>query len=1284
MNESFAPSPVRPNLPLRKPSSSPLSCAPLRLSVPAALGGHGDALRVLLSSQVIGSPPPALTVYFCNFCGQQGNFRCKRCKTTPYCSVVCQTEDWMAHRHMCKSVEPDPQVTATDQLGHIFWDQGYPFLLHYVACEAKQSLTRALFEMANNLAALCKYTDKPTAIKADRDVVSIAVLRGGLSDGSLDTVCNTSVNPLSSTVVIGLHFIAINLARIETPKKATSSPVMKVKASPLELKPAQSSTSQRILLKDLQMTKIAKWADFQASVVEFYNPSRFFLLAQNPEVLESLQSISAELQKTYNNASGVTYVPCVGEVCAVQFSLDLNWYRGLIQNVGANQKTANVLYIDFGNQEEAPVERIRPLAANIPSFCPCAMECRVAGVRPVAGDWSGECDIAMRRLLVGKTVTVRLLEMTKNSHTYAVDILLSMGNHLSAFLIEHGYAQAEVINVAPTEQEINAMVSTSLENFKRHSNGKDDNTWAQPPEPLTQALGDSFPVVVTHFQSPTDIIVQKVDNAGVIQKLQLELREHCSQGPAPKNFRPAPGTVCCAQFSEDKQWYRAKVLAYSADQRVCVGYLDFGNSEEVDLGDLLPISTSLLALPMQAVPCGLAGVNPVGESWSEECLQALQRRVSNRILHALIQGAHDGKALVIMTDEASDPQANIAELLISAGYAVPAPFPSSVNTSGDQQVELTSTVTAEPQVNEPLVWSSAELPIDGHMVSLLASVVVSPGEFFCRIDCSKDYQQLMELGAELKLHCQADSSAFVAKVGEPCCAVFPGNGTWCRAMVQEQSENIVAVNFVDYGYSIRVDKSHLRSITPQLLKLPFQAIRCWLTGVEPLGSEWSSEALLWFQTLVEGQPLSARVHSITEQGYGVELESRGQNVAGSLISEHLAKVAGETLTETHASTTSKDKCQESKLGQMQFQATCQTGTSDEKVAMELTAASAPSFPVDWKTVELPIKETFQPFIAAVISPSLFFLLDPNQVDQQKLQEVKMELAVHCSNNQPSLSSAGLAPGAACCAQFSADNNWYRAVVLEVRKSEARVIYADYGNTETVPISRILPIPPNLLQVPFLISRCSLAGKEHFPTEWPVQVQQLFQSLELNRVVGTVQSFDGSANILSLTLLPQQGGGGLTTLILDALQAQSMSNTCPSAKMTPDHADNSTSSTSTTAAPECPQPQSTPANRKSQENPTATIIPPEPTPQTPQERTNTPESLNSDPVQRIIAQMEPPCILNPTANVFDLKDLLPSLCSRPDPQSSRCCCLSLKTKIDHLEELMQLQLSLINQFVGQKS
>lgn len=112
---------------------------------------------------------------------------------------------------------------------------------------------------------------------------------------------------------------------------------------------------------------------------------------------------------------------------------------------------------------------------------------------------------------------------------------------------------------------------------------------------------------------------------------------------------------------------------------------------------------------------------------------------------------------------------------------------------------------------------------------------------------------------------------------------------------------------------------------------------CLDSGVEPLGSEWSSEALLWFQTRVDGEQLSARVLSVTEQGYGVELESRGQNVAIALISEQLAKVPGANPTETHATTGSGHKHQDEKIQeneQSQTQASNQTGVSSTEIPAE--------------------------------------------------------------------------------------------------------------------------------------------------------------------------------------------------------------------------------------------------------------------------------------------------------------------------------------------------------------
>ncbi|XP_068610958.1 tudor domain-containing protein 1 [Brachionichthys hirsutus] len=1078
---------VRPRVPLRKPSTGP---AGFHASIPPGQGltpagapasPTASADGISPSSEPITSQESRsmLQVHLCSYCGQQGNLQCQCCKMTTYCSVVCQTEDWNAHRNTCKPADPEP---------------------------AK-----------------------------------------------------------------------------ETPRDAKTLLVLGDKVGPLMSK-CEASNPQRIFMRNLRMPKIMNGTDIEASVVEIYSPGRFFLLPHIPETLTNLQSMSLELEKIYKSPSVPIYIPCVGEVCAVQFSCDRNWYRGLIQTLTTDQKMARILYIDFGNEENVPVGRIKPLSANIQPFCPFAMECRIAGVVPVDGNWSETCCVAVRQLMANTTVTFTLGETVDNGRIHIVDIMISAGKQLSMFLIEQGYAAEKTIDVAPTQQEIQAMVNASLETFRRLSDGMDNNTWAEPPQPLTQAVGDSFAVVVTHLQSPGEVIVQKVENAGVIQQLQLELREHCCQVKAHQNFRPAPDTVCCAQFSEDKQWYRAKVLAYSSEERVCVGYLDFGNSEEVDLSRLLPISASLLSLPLQALPCSISGVQPIGEHWSEDCVTALQRRLSNRILWVEIQGELEGKALVAMSDKASDPQADIGELLSSAGFAAPIARSSKQQADTGQQESDPTVTTVSAPACEPLAWFYADIPCDGKTVSLHISEVKNPHEFYCYIDNPTDHQQLMELDAALNKHCKANTSAFEPKAKEPCCVMFPADGPWHRAMVEAVSEDKAVVSFVDVGHSRQVEKKFLRSITPGLLTLPFQAICCSLAGAEPLDSEWSSEAVLWFRALVVDQQLSASVLSVSGQGYNLKLETRGQDVAAALIAEQLAKAPG-----GGSEVKRQEKVSEDDFGQINVPISNYAGARPQETATETAAtpSEAPSFPVDWDAVKLPLNNTFRPYNAAVISPSLFYLLVPNQVNPAKLQGVMTDLADYC--NKASLSAAVRGrpvPGAACCAQFSADNNWYRAVVLGVGETEVSVIYADYGNIENVPISRIVPIPMHLLQLPFQITRCTLTGKENFPVVWSEEIIQIFQCLLSNDVFATVESFDGSVNVISLALQPEKGGEQITASILNEFQSRAKSTPSPSPTQKVELTDGGATCAWAAVEPEYPQAKVMSENQKEPENGTA--------------------------------------------------------------------------------------------------
>ncbi|XP_008311987.1 tudor domain-containing protein 1 isoform X6 [Cynoglossus semilaevis] len=1156
MNRHFSRNMVEPNLPLRKPSSSPThtrtSSTHRKLSGIGATGGKvppsnlnvtGGPVNtpVLGIPSLLGSVPPELTVHICNYCGEQGHFQCKCCQSASYCSIVCQTKDWKLHKHCCRLVDPET------------------------------------------------VEEKP------------------------QDITDTSVS---------------------------SHPTR-------QIKPAHTPSYQRMYLKDLIIDKDMPATEFKASVLEFYSPGRFYVQGQGSKQQETLLIISKSLQKGRDKGPSMTpYLPCVGEICGVQFSYDLHWYRGLVQTLTADQKMAKILYIDFGNEENVPVDRIKPLCTSIKPFPPCcllcvqAIECCIFGVVPSADTWSKECCLAVRQLLTGNMVIIQPLDILQNGHIHAVEVLLPAGNKLSRILLQHGFAKEEPSK--PTQHDINTVTSVALENVKLCSDDNNDNSWARPPEPLRQAVGDSFSAVITHLQSPDEIIVQKVEQAGVIQELQLNLRDHCWQLPVPLNFRPAPGTVCCAQFSEDNQWYRAKVLSYPSEEHVCVDYLDFGNSEMAKLEHLRPISAPLLAVPIQAIPCGLAGVRPIGDRWSEGCLVDLQQRVSNRLLCIKIQEVQEDKVLVDMIDESSDPQANIAELLVAGAYA--AQLPVTISTDQEKPVQPhVSTASLEP------LWSFTEVPSDGQRVALLTSFVVNPGEFYCWIDNPKDRQMLRDVEAELKLHCEADNALFEPKVGEPCCAMCPADRSWYRAIVKRLQGNLVSVNLVDYGYTIQVERQHLRYIKPQLLTLPFQSLRCWLSGVEPLGSEWTSEAMLWFQNLVDGKLLSARFLCITEQGHCVELESEGRNVAAALISELLSKDCKALSTVTFANTgcvaKNKESTRENEDREIQSQASNPTSTNEPpNEAQAPLPPEAPSFKEDWKTLELPLKESFKPNVVAVISPSLFYLLVTSPDDQQKLQLLMEEIAAYCSSEQVSKYSAAAiraSPGAACCAQFSYDNKWYRAVILEVGENEISVVYADFGNTETVPFSRILPIPPHLLQLPFVIIRCSLAGVKPLPMDWPVEVKLMFRSTLVNCAHCTVQSFDGFSNVVSLTLSAESGGGDVLALVVNAVQTLYSCNGGLSSPEVSEQSDSSSPKSSNSGDPHCPQTTTAAGTGTSGR----------------QDGDTSAELALPDVSLQHMKQNEPKVTVNVQNN---------------DPHSCHCCCPVLETKIDHIEqELMKL-------------
>ncbi|MGH0166960.1 UNVERIFIED_CONTAM: hypothetical protein FKN15_051856 [Acipenser sinensis] len=870
--------------------------------------------------------------------------------------------------------------------------------------------------------------------------------------------------------------------------------------------------------------------DYLASVIEFKTPGKFFIHIRTVEIMECLRKVTLALQKTYAKMnSSDEYLPAKGEVCAAKYSQDQNWYRGLVQTVDSSLKKVNILYIDFGNEEDVTLDRLQPLSKDIDPLWPSAVQCRVAQLVPVKGTWSEECCNSARQMLLGQTCQISIVETLHGEASFTVHVTVpKIGKQLDSYLIEQGYAaKEEDAKNSQAECDINTILNTALENYKSNvSERNEENNQTQVPEPITLCIDEAFVSVVTHVTSPDDFILQQLQNA------------------------------------KDNQWYRATVLSYTSKDKVCVGYIDFGNCEELNvccncdqtmhgvepLGMSVPrkqldsylieqgyaakeedaknsqaecdintiLNTALenyksnvserneennqTQVPEPITLCideafvsVVTRVKPILGVWTPEAILIMKKLVSSKFLKAKVVGRKERKALIELCDEHSDPQASIAELLIATGYAAAAAAEEEERKKhkADSAVKTEDTAPTVP-LPEKLEWTSAGLP-DSQAVDVAVSVLHSPGEFYCQryitrdlqalnelsVELSRycraesnlftpavgepccaifpDLQALNELSVELSRYCRAESNLFTPAVGEPCCAIFPGDGNWYRAMVKEVASNGKAkvyfvdygnmcdgnwyramvkevasngkakVYFVDYGNMCELAADQLRPIVAKYLKHPFQAIKCWLAGIKPLEKDWTKDAIARFQALTRGTQPKVQVVSKNKSGFGIDMRWKEQNIASILVAEELAVAENANIAETPAA------------------------------APPDTPHTGGSFPHRWKTAELPLNETFQLHIAEVVNPSLFFAMN---IDSQGAEALKhFVIVLNCFR---------------VTTHFRCDKNWYRAIVLETFDTTAKVIYADYGNSESVEYSSILPIQEKHLALPFQVVKCALA------------------------------------------------------------------------------------------------------------------------------------------------------------------------------------------------------------------
>lgn len=185
----------------------------------------------------------------------------------------------------------------------------------------------------------------------------------------------------------------------------------------------------------------------------------------------------------------------------------------------------------------------------------------------------------------------------------------------------------------------------------------EDPSSALPPQYLdvfVSAVRESDP-----FCFSVQILEDK--NVAALERLMsdLALSNRNVSNAAPAGFTPRTGDIVSAKWSEDNQWYRAKVKKSSAVKKeALVVLMDYGNEEAMPFSRIRPLDAKFKSLPGQAQDARLSFVKlpPKDSEYGPDARRRFAHFTEGRKLVANID-QREGNLLHLRLIDPTDPNA---------------------------------------------------------------------------------------------------------------------------------------------------------------------------------------------------------------------------------------------------------------------------------------------------------------------------------------------------------------------------------------------------------------------------------------------------------------------------------------------------------------------------------------------------------------------------------------------------------------------------------------------------
>ena len=559
-----------------------------------------------------------------------------------------------------------------------------------------------------------------------------------------------------------------------------------------------------------------------------------------------------------------------------------------------------------------------------------------------------------------------------------------------------------------------------------------------------------------------------LESARQLDELNAEITVVCNAGekqPVEGEFARslAQKPVVCAHFHGT--WYRASVQSCSPVRQpnhAQVLFVDYGNIATVDISQLQPCRLEWCLLERQAVPVRLSAM---AESSYAGYVTYLRKCTGQPVGLQFEAGFEYKLKEKFYTFDMYSAQ------LIAVGAS------KSISECALEENfrPLSYTTVPVDQILDvlPLLSDGEWMP---KQPVFSADVVVAssdgPHQFCLQLKSQAPNIELVQ--ANVQAHC--DSSCEMMHppwAGQALCARYTVDNQWYRATCVEvirpiacsESDEMYAVEFVDYGNRETVGIRDLKPITSELVSMHSLMLPSSLYLVSRNSQDQQlPEVCKKFTEDVLGKTLSCGFYRRLRGAHGswhydVDL---GDGISDSLLKFSIDAHA--RLAADKAELEKKRRLEVVKVSEPgNIQLTVQDSVP-ENLLLKKPCFKAKLNVVDAEEVCI---------LDVLANGTLVCQLRSSYAELNKLEERLTETLSHERLGRPMMQV-----GAACAVRYNQDRHWYRGIIQRQNVEFIAVAFADYGNVQKCDhVRKLAVLPAFALTLPCQIFHCRLSGIE---------------------------------------------------------------------------------------------------------------------------------------------------------------------------------------------------------------